>query len=208
MDLSTYFDFIPDELIILIFTYTRSNINIGSRLNNLYNKFINNIKKGVTNPDDVFDSTTNVYDTKESLLFFIKIIKKCTTYDVDCYLQLNAENTFFDRIVPDNSNYEENVTKFIEKNISKNEKLSESMSKITMGIDKFYLWEDSYNGSDTKFLILKNKENFIYVDVTYVTALGTGWIVMKTEKNWKKFYTEILNETLRNSLILNNRYII
>ena len=195
MDTSTYFDFIPDELIILIFTYTRSNIIINNRINNLYYKFIDNIKNGSIDPDDVFDSTSDIDDAKKDLLYNIKMLKSWALYSVDCYLQLNNSDTFLDRTSPKiDASYEE---------------LSELMNKMAMTMTKIYLSIDTNIKYEvTRHLIFKNEESFVYVSIKYNSLIWIGSVIMKTEKNWKKFCTEILNAKLRKSLFLENRYII
>ena len=188
MDVLTYFDLIPDELIIIIFTYTRSNINISNRLNNLYTVFIDNIKKGLVNPDDVFDSTTDIDDPKKDLLYNIKMIKEWTSYSAVSYLQLNNNDTFLDRT---------------------SSKSYEVMSKIVMNMNKIYLKIYNTNAYEpTIHFIFRSEESFVYVRSEYYRLICIGSVTIKTEKNWKKFYTEILNEELRKSLFLENRYII
>ena len=213
MDTSTYFDLIPDELIILIFTYTRSNINISNRLNNLYTVFINNIKKGLVNPDDVFVLTSDAQDFMVRILYYIRIIKKRATHNIDCYLQLNNNDTKFDTRTSSKSgvSYEQAVRTSLEKNIPINVKLSVEIREILMGVNKIYLWIENnnyYTYSSTIDLVLSNKENFLYVRIKYDSLLESGNVMMKTEKSWKKFYTEILDNNLRNHLLIENRYII
>ena len=92
---STYLDYLPDELINILFNYLNSEprilCNLGNRYNNLYNMRIDNIKNGNIEPDDVFVT----YNKMDFLNKFKSEEYDDSIMDLDLSETFNASLNFF-----------------------------------------------------------------------------------------------------------------
>ena len=181
METELYFDYLPGELMMIIFEYLGPNSRVFNvnKYKDLYNKFVDKIKRGMVLPEYVFNNNTfiDIEDVKDDIEYII--------YDCDHIKNVNI-------------NGDSIGIQFTTLHVASKELKDKFIQKISADI----VYLQILDGSDYQVIYIYCTKDKFYYYFECIENYGDDTtasldIIIKTSDNWYHFYNDILNEVTR-----------
>lgn len=191
--METYFELFPEELIDLVFQFTRKDskslFSLGDRYVNIFNKLVDKIKKGFIDPVICFD--TNYDFNSYNFLYPIQ-----SFLDGEGSWDYNGKSCVKDEFDPKVNITTEDITNF--------------KDLINNKYSEIYYLQQGENDGDTWFIVAKSKGYYIYFEAsccyTGFDVIGGGSFCFN--KDWKTFWNMCTTNESRMMILLKNGYLI
>ena len=181
METELYFDYLPEELIMIILEFLGPNSKVFNDLNeykDLYNKFIDKIKRGMVLPDYLFNSTNDFIDSIVETYDFYSTLSTCSGVDI----LFNIDND------SGSINYK---------------KVQRYFNIIRI----YWHEEEEYSdGVEYKYIFQSTDLKYIYFELITYVRKGIE-IKILSSYNWCEFFTNVLPKELKNKLLKKNECI-